>query len=87
MTVHHGESRIDPEAFYAALGPRLRRLREQQGLSRAEVARRMGTPNDRTCALWNWETGRARPQWENLYKLAQALNVSLYDVLFREVEV
>ncbi len=57
-----------------AFGSRLRRLRENRGLSQAQLAEKAGVPID---SVQNWEQGRTRPRLEALGKLAGALGASV----------
>jgi transcriptional regulator with XRE-family HTH domain len=57
---------------------RLRQLREGAGLSQEQVAARAGIPID---SIQNWEQGRTRPRLEALPKLAQALAVTVDQLL------
>ena len=57
-----------------ALGEQVRRLREQQGLSQAELARRMGT---RQPAIARLEAGGVDPTIETLERVSRALGVDL----------
>ena len=53
-------------------GSHLRALREEAGLSRAELARRVGVP---ASTLRNWEGDRGMPALPVLMRLAGALGV------------
>ena len=55
-------------------GGHLRRLREDAGLSRAELARRAGVP---ASTLRQWESDRGMPDLAALVRLAQALGVQV----------
>lgn len=57
-----------------ALGARLRRAREERGLSGAELARRVGTSAH---SLWRYEDGRVAPGPLVLVKLASELATSV----------
>lgn len=63
---------------------RLRRVREERGLSQAQLA-------DRTklqpSAISHFETGRRAPSFDNLRVLADALNVSTDELLGRQPKV
>lgn len=52
---------------------RLRRLREQSGLSRSELAQRTGFSRP---TIWAWESGKTQPRHNNLHTLAIALGIS-----------
>ncbi len=55
------------------LPSRLRRLREQCGLSRSELAERTGLSRP---TIWAWESGKTQPRQSNLHTLANALGIS-----------
>ncbi|WP_374523972.1 helix-turn-helix domain-containing protein [Sphingopyxis sp.] len=55
------------------LPKRLRRLREQSGLSRSELAERTGFSRP---TIWAWESGKTQPRHNNLQTLAVALGIS-----------
>ncbi len=57
-----------------APGPRLRRLREQAGLSQRELARRAGVTN---ATISQVEQGRVSPSVASLHKIVDALGLSL----------
>ena len=54
-------------------GPRLTEVRERMGLSKSELARRIGT---RHVAIVEFEKGRKFPSVETLVALAHVLEVS-----------
>jgi transcriptional regulator with XRE-family HTH domain len=55
------------------LGQRIQRLREKQGLSASELARRVDvTPT----AVWNWENDNTQPRYLTLIRIAEVLGVS-----------
>src|SRR5262245_38308831 len=55
-------------------GKKLQNLRDQAGLSQAELARASGVP---VWTLRGYEQGRREPLWQVLFKLADALGVSV----------
>lgn len=55
------------------LSLRMRRYREQRGLSRAELADRTGLSRP---TIWAWESGKSIPRQSNLEALAQVLGIS-----------
>ncbi len=57
-----------------ALGEQVRRLREAQGLSQAQLARRMGTVQSVIARL---EAGGVDPKLDTLERLSRALNADL----------
>ena len=52
---------------------RLRSAREQRGLSQAELAKKAGLQSS---AVSHFETGTRKPSFDNLRRLADALNLS-----------
>lgn len=64
----------------AQVGRRLRKAREQQGLSLREIARRLGIS---ASALSQIETGKSRPSVKTLYAIVSELGLSM-DELFAE---
>jgi transcriptional regulator with XRE-family HTH domain len=65
--------------FNEPLHTRLRRLREQSGLSVAELADLLGVSKP---SVWNWENDKARPKNENLDGLARAFGTTASEILF-----
>ena len=59
-----------------ALPQRLRRFREQSGLSRAELADRTGLSRP---TIWAWESGKSKPRQSNLETLALALGIPAHE--------
>ncbi len=62
-------------------GPRLTEARERLGLSKSELARRIGT---RHVAIVEFEKGRKFPSVDTLVALADALDVSIAFLLGRD---
>lgn len=60
------------------LGARVRELREQQGLSQAELARRVGTTQSVIARL---ELGGAEPRFDTLRRIGAALDADLHIAL------
>lgn len=60
------------------LGKRILALRNKKGLTQEELAERTGLSNTYIAML---ETGKRTPSLEALYKLADALNVRIVDIL------
>ena len=54
------------------LGARLRKLREDKGLSRVEFAKRVGAS---PASVWNWESGTA-PRGKAIAAIARVLGIS-----------
>ncbi len=63
---------MDP-GYSRHLPRRLSDARSHAGLEQAELARRIGIP---ASSVSHFEAGRRRPSLHNLYKLAEALDVS-----------
>ena len=62
---------------------RLRKIREEKGLSQADLAQKTGL---QPSAVSHFETGRRSPSFENLRALADALGISTDHLLGREVK-
>jgi transcriptional regulator with XRE-family HTH domain len=60
---------------------RLRKIREEKGLTQAELAQRSGL---QPSAIAHFEAGRRSPSLDNLRRLADALSVTLDYLLGRE---
>jgi transcriptional regulator with XRE-family HTH domain len=73
---HDAESAI--ASALDQIGPRLRRVREQRGLTLTEAAQRTGMSKSTLSRL---ETGQRRPSLELLLPLAQAYRVPLDDLV------
>jgi transcriptional regulator with XRE-family HTH domain len=69
--------------FYADLAVRLKRLRQQAGLTQQEVAERLGIDPQ---AVYRWEAGKRRPRYDTLCRLAAVLEVDLRQVLMEDEE-
>jgi transcriptional regulator with XRE-family HTH domain len=76
--------RDDSHVFNAAvagelddLGNRLRVARERLGLSRADLAARVGLS---VPTLWAWERGKTQPRGKNLRLVTQLLNLTAEDL-------
>jgi DNA-binding XRE family transcriptional regulator len=67
-------------AYKAAVGRRLRELREERGLTQAELARRAGVSNATLCFL---ESGETQPLPATQRALAAALGLELGELLAR----
>lgn len=60
------------------LPARLRRFREQCGMSRSELAERTGLSRP---TIWAWESGKTQPRLGNLQTLANALGIAETDLI------
>ena len=65
------------------IGERLRTLRKARGLSQAEVEKRTGLM---WCYVSRLENGHVTPGLQTLEKLANALEVPLYQILYESAE-
>ena len=62
---------------------RLKKIREEKKLSQADLAKKADL---QTAAISHFETGHRKPSFDNLKKLADALNVSIDYLLDRELQ-
>lgn len=67
-----------------SVGDRIRRFREERGLSLSQFAEHAGVSKGYLWALEN-DPGARRPSAETLYAVAQALGVTIADLMGREV--
>lgn len=65
-----------------SVGRNIKRLREAKGMSRQEVAARIG---DYDKSLQRWETTDRNPRIETLLRLAGVFNVSLDELVLGSV--
>ena len=72
------DSLIEDAPAIETLGTRLARLRRMQGLSKTDVADRLGIS---ITAICHWEQDRSRPKAARLQALSQLLGVSTADLL------
>jgi len=63
------------------MGVRLRKLRQERGLSQAQLARLSGIPKG---TLLQWEYGLRTPLLDAAVKLADALEITLDELAGRE---
>jgi transcriptional regulator with XRE-family HTH domain len=69
----------DPQASpLAGLGRRLFEERKRAGLSQADLARRAGVSQ---AAVSNWESGRRKPDLDDLFGLASSLDIDVAGLL------
>jgi transcriptional regulator with XRE-family HTH domain len=66
-----------------SFGERLRKAREDRGLSQGELGQKAGL---QPSAISHFESGRRSPSFDNLRRLADALSVTLDFLLGRESE-
>jgi transcriptional regulator with XRE-family HTH domain len=69
---------VTDEDRLASDGARLEKLRKRVGLTRREVADRIGVKQP---TVWAWEKGKARPRAEKLARLAEILRCSVIDIV------
>lgn len=65
------------------IGERLRQLRCERGMPRAELARRIGVARE---ALWSIETGKHEPSFVKVCMMLAAMDYSLRDVQYLYTE-
>lgn len=63
-----------------ALGQKLRRLREDAGMTQEEVASKLNPPYS-FGAVSAWESGRSNPRLSTIFDLARVFGVSVYELL------
>lgn len=68
----------DVVRFTGLLGQRIRAIRKEMGLKRAEFARLAGMPQD---AIGLIERGDVAPRIDSLYKISAGLNIPLPELL------
>lgn len=61
------------------VGIKIKELRTEKGLSQQELANKCGMSKN---SIYNYENGKRSPRSEDLYKIAEALGVPSYDLLF-----
>lgn len=66
------------EAMRRALGRRIVEIRRRQGMSQAELARRLGVES---CRLSHWERGSHQPSLWQVAELAAALEAGLEELI------
>ncbi|MBR2172706.1 helix-turn-helix transcriptional regulator [Sphingopyxis sp.] len=71
----------DSDTRYEVLGDRLARLRQARGLSKTDIADRLGVTVTSICY---WEQGRSRPRLARLQALAELLGTSPTELLSRD---
>lgn len=62
-------------------GQRIRRLREQHGLSQYDVAERILGKRERAGEISRWESGKNEPSHDNLRKIAVIYSCSIDELL------
>lgn len=79
--IHAPPDDISGGAGFEALGERLARLRRTKGLSKTDLAERLGVTVTSICY---WEQGRSRPRLARLQELAELLGTSTAELLSRD---
>lgn len=67
-----------------SIGENIKRIRKKQGLTQKELGERLGGISQQQ--IGQWETGKANPKIETIQKIAQALDVSLYELFIVKVD-
>ena len=77
-------ARIEPDknTFAGRIAIRLRKLREEAGLSPQQLAEAVGAKSQQT--IYDWESGRVQPRVLQLPILSKALGVKLQNLLPKE---
>ena len=70
------------KTFYVWLGKRLSKIRKRNLLSRADVGKAIGVSED---VVQNWEIARSRINADDLYKLSQLYEISLDEIMNKQV--
>ncbi|MEN9998488.1 MAG: hypothetical protein RI922_1478 [Bacteroidota bacterium] len=73
--------RMDEDEFITTLAQRIKKLRIEKGLTQFDVATKMGIEDSSYRKI---ESGRTNPTARTLYKLAEALDVSVGDLFSEE---
>ncbi|HEX6513067.1 MAG TPA: helix-turn-helix transcriptional regulator [Chloroflexota bacterium] len=68
------------------LGERLRQRRSEKGVSAAELARQSGISKGYLSQLENGEPDATKPSAEVLFRIAQALDTTIADLMERETQ-
>ena len=61
-----------------SIGENIRRLRKQKNMTQKELGERLGGISQQQ--IGQWENGNKNPKIETLFKISQALNVSVGDL-------
>jgi transcriptional regulator with XRE-family HTH domain len=62
----------------ARIGRRIRQVREQMGIGKSELARRIGVS---PTAVHNWEENGVMPRFEMLFAIEKVLEVDIMDLI------
>lgn len=63
-----------------SFGQRLKQLREERHIKQIDLAEAVGVADDRVIRFW--ESGGAGPEFDNLEKIAQALDVPVWQLFY-----
>ena len=66
----------EQENYDVRIGRALRRLRERRGLTRVEVARRLGMKRSSSGQIARWERGKCSPRASALWRVLVAVDAS-----------
>lgn len=69
---------MEQEVFIKKLGKRIKKIREEQELSQAELARLMSLPRQNINRL---ETGTVNPKAFTIYELARVMKVEVGELM------
>lgn len=59
-------------------GEKIKAAREKAGFTQAELASKLGIPYQ---SIGQWERGLRNPKWETLEKIAEALQIPVYELI------
>ena len=80
LGIHHNQPfALCKEDHAVIFGGRLRALREEKKLSRGDISKKTGLLR---CNIWRLENDRAVPTIETLEKMARALEIPMYQLLY-----
>lgn len=72
--------KTDKQTLQRKLGKALKRLRERRGLTKGEVAVRMGKKRSAGTQLSRWEGGKAAPIYDQLWRFLIAVDANFTDL-------
>lgn len=61
------------------IGEKIRKARQNSGITQKELGKRLGGLSQQQ--IGQWETGKANPKYETLQKIAEALEIPLFEFL------
>ena len=70
-----------PEDSVVRVGKALRRLRESRGLTKVEVACRLGMKPSSSGQVARWERGKCSPRFEAVWDYVEAVEASLEELM------